>query len=508
MKVGIIGSGIAGLAASIRMACRGYAVEVFEKNNYPGGKLSSFTLGKYRFDAGPSLFTMPQYVTELFELAGEPPSFEYSKLPIICHYFWEDQTRIKAYADQKLFFEAINENIGPYAAKVEKFLNNAAKKYELTGHIFLEKSLHQFSTWFQKDVAKALMHLPSFDLFRTMNKTHEDYLEHPKLVQLFNRFATYNGSNPYKAPGLLSMIPHFEHSIGAFFPKGGMHSITTSLYELACRLGVKFHFNQKVDRIIVKGRKAVGLNIADKFQPFDTIISNMDAYYTYKLLLPDQKPPLKILNQEKSTSALIFYWGIKSNFDELGVHNILFSDDYFHEFDELNKASISADPTIYINITQKFNKGDAPEGRENWFTMINTPYDAGQSWEVLIPKIRNRVIQKINRILNTNIEQFIEEEEVLSPPLIEQKTSSHLGALYGTSSNNKMAAFLRHPNFSSRIQQLYFCGGSVHPGGGIPLCLLSAKIVDEVMHQRSDKNSFTKFWALFPFNGVKNICLW
>ena len=484
MKIGIVGSGIAGIASSIRMACRGHAVEVFEKNSYPGGKLSSFSLGNYRFDAGPSLFTMPQYVVELFQLAGKNPSdyFQYIKLPVICHYFWEDQTQLKAYANLEKFQQAINENIGPYGQKVEKLLSNAAKKYEFTGHIFLEKSLHQFSTWFNKDVLRALIHLPSFDLFRTMNDTHKAYLTHPKLVQLFNRFATYNGSNPYKAPGLLSMIPHFEHSIGAYFPKEGMHSITTSLYDLACSLGVTFHFNQKVERIIVENKKAVGLEINSAVKEFDAIISNMDAFYTYKLLLPDQKPPQKTLNQEKSTSALIFYWGINQSFSQLGLHNILFSDDYFNEFNQLSKAKISEDPTIYINITQKFKADDAPPGCENWFTMINTPYDTGQSWEILIPKIRKTVVQKINRILRTNIEEHIVEEAVLSPPLIEQKTASHLGALYGTSSNNKMAAFLRHPNFSSNIQQLYFCGGSVHPGGGIPLCLLSAKIVDGLMH--------------------------
>ena len=484
VKIGIIGSGIAGLSSSIRMAVRGYEVDVYERNSYPGGKLSAFQDGDFRFDAGPSLFTMPQYVTELFELAGKNPAdfFQYEKLPIVCHYFWEDQTRLKAYAAPKQFIEEIIRTIGPYGDHVHRFLKNAEFKYQLTGKTFLEKSLHRFSTWWSMDVAKALLRLPSFDLFRSMNDVHETYLEHPKLVQLFNRFATYNGSNPYKAPGLLSMIPHFEHGIGAFFPKGGMHSITQALYDLAVSLGVQFHFNTPVDSIQVKGGKAVGLTTSEGSQPYDRIISNMDAFFTYKQLLKDQKPPTKTLKQEKSTSALIFYWGIKNSFPELGLHNILFSQKYDYEFDQLNQGKVSSDPTIYINITQKNHPVDAPEGCENWFTMINTPYHSGQNWEAWIPKIKANVIEKINRILGTKLENLIVTESIMSPPEIESKTASHLGALYGTSSNNRLAAFLRHPNFSNRIKHLYFCGGSVHPGGGIPLCLLSAKIVDQNMH--------------------------
>ncbi len=356
MKIGIIGSGIAGIASSIRMSSRGYQVEVFEKNAYPGGKLSSFTLGDYRFDAGPSLFTMPHYVDELFSLAGKDSKnyFEYIQLPIVCHYFWEDKTRLKAYADVDKLVQAINENIGPYGDRVRQLLANAAKKYELTGHIFLEKPLHHLSTWLDKDVLKALANLPSFDLFRTMNDTHEAYVAHPKLVQLFNRFATYNGSNPYKAPGLLSMIPHFEHGYGAFFPKEGMHAITQSLYNLACMMGVKFHFNQKVDRIKVEDGKATGLMIDQKLLSFDKVISNMDIFYTYRNLLPDQKAPERTLKQEKSTSALIFYWGINRSFPDLGLHNILFTEDYRREIQLLNEGQINDDPTIYINITQKY----------------------------------------------------------------------------------------------------------------------------------------------------------
>jgi len=188
-----------------------------------------------------------------------------------------------------------------------------------------------------------------------------------------------------------------------------------------------------------------------------------------------------ILKQEKSTSALIFYWGIKKTFPELNLHNILFSEDYENEFQHLAEGKVSEDPTVYIDITSKYSPEDVPEGCENWFTMVNVPYNSGQNWDEIITRTRKNVINKINRILGINLEDLLEGEDILEPRTIESRTSSHLGALYGTSSNNKMAAFLRHPNFSNKIKNLYFCGGSAHPGGGIPLCLSSAKIVEECL---------------------------
>ena len=487
MKTGIVGAGIAGLAAAVRMAARGQEVHVFEANAYPGGKLSAFELEGYRFDAGPSLFTMPQYVDELFRLAGKEPQdyFEYERLPVVCNYFWEDGTRLSAYAEADRFAQEAAEKLGVSAQAVQKQLRDSARKYEVTGKIFLEKSLHKVNTWTNWKVAKAMLQIPSLDLFTSMNRVHERIAQHPKLVQLFNRFATYNGSNPYKAPGLLSIIPHFEHALGAYYPKGGMVAISQSIFELAESLGVQFHFNTPVERILVEHGKATGLMADGEALPFDQVISNMDIFFTYRKLLPDQKQPERILQQEKSTSAIIFYWGIKHSFPELDLHNIFFSDDYETEFAMMEEGKLYHDPTVYVNISSKYSPEDAPAGHENWFTMINAPYNAGQDWDSLIDQAREAAIKKVSRILNKDIRSLITCEEVLEPRSIESKTGSHLGSLYGTSSNNKMAAFMRHPNFSRRIKNLYFCGGSAHPGGGIPLCLLSAKIVDEVMPQKT-----------------------
>ena len=466
------------------MASRGHEVDVFEANPYPGGKLSEIRQGGYRFDAGPSLFTMPMYVDELYELARpeQTPALPYQRLGVVCNYFWEDGTRMQAHADPEAFAREAERQLGEPASNVRRALEDSRLKYEATGRIFLERSLHRWDTWLSKAVASALPRIPSLDLFASMNRVNRRLFKEPKMVQLFNRYATYNGSNPYKAPGLLNIIPHFEYHFGAYHPQGGMVAITNHLVALAEEKGARFHFGRKVERIEVQDGKATGLRVDGDMQPFDRVICNMDIFFAYRQLLPGQPAPERTLRQEKSTSALIFYWGIKRTFQELDLHNIFFSEDYETEFAHLARGEVYEDPTVYINITQKYAPEDAPEGCENWFTMINVPYDSGQDWDALIAQARERILRKVSRILGVAIEPLIECESILDPRTIESRTGSHLGSLYGTSSNNRMAAFVRHPNFSGKIQNLYFAGGSVHPGGGIPLALLSARIVDELMH--------------------------
>jgi phytoene desaturase len=280
----------------------------------------------------------------------------------------------------------------------------------------------------------------------------------------------------------MSMIPHLEQYFGTYFPNGGMHSITMSLFQLAKDIGVTFNFGSKVDQIITEENKATGIEIEGAIIKSDIVISNSDIVPTYRHLLKDHKAPEKILQQPRSSSALIFYWGIKKEFPQLDLHNIFFSEDYKTEFDYIfEKKDVHHDPTVYINISSKEEPNDAPNGCENWFTMINVPSNTGQDWDSIVANARLNVIKKLSRLLNEDISELIEFEEILDPRTIASNTQSYQGALYGASSNNKYAAFLRHPNFKSSIANLYFCGGSVHPGGGIPLCLLSAKIVADLI---------------------------
>ena len=486
-KAIIIGSGIGGIATALRLRSMNYDVTVFENNNYPGGKLASFDLGPYRFDAGPSLLTMPHFIDELFVLFNENPRdyFNYKKKDISCKYFWDDGTKLNAYSEKSKFINEINKVLGVKESTVSTYLLKAKRKYDLTKSMFLEQSLHKLKTYLSKDLLIGLCNVFSFQINKTLNQVNELELKEPHLVQLFNRFATYNGSSPYKTPGMMTLVQHLEQEYGTYVSDKGMNNITKSLYDLALRQGIDFKFNSFVSQILISGKRAIGVSVGEESYSSDIVVSNMDIVPTYRNLLKNHYQPEKTLNQERSSSALIFYWGINKEFKNLDLHNVLFSNDYKKEFQSIfEKKTIFSDPTVYINITSKDVKGDAPDNCENWFVMINSPNDSGQDWDNMIDEVKSNILKKINRLLNIDLEDYIEYEKVYTPKTIESNTQSYMGSLYGSSSNNLMSAFLRHPNFSNETLNLYFCGGSVHPGGGIPLCLLSAKIVSQLIKNK------------------------
>ena len=491
-KAVIVGAGVGGIATAIRLKLLGYNVHVFEKNDYPGGKLTHFETKGFRFDAGPSLFTSPQLIEELFTLAKEPiaPYFTYKKLEVACNYFYEDGVNIKAYTNKVAFALELQEKTGESTHNVYRYLNQASDAYNHIANIFLKYSLHAIETLFKAPIGEAILKLKPAYLFKSLNAYNESAFKSPKLVQLFNRFATYNGSNPYKAPAMLSLIAHLEHNEGAFYPKGGMISITNALYQLALKLGVEFSFGKSVQQIIVNDNTVKSVMVDDVQYHAAIVVSNMDVFFTYKNLLNDFTKAEKVKKQERSSSAFIFYWGMNKSFPMLDLHNIFFSADYKKEFNAIFKTGIPFyDPTVYINITNKLEPGKhAPLGKENWFVMINVPANSGQDWNALEDFYRSVIIHKLNKILGENIESCIEVSEVLTPVTIESRTASYMGSLYGTSSNSKMAAFVRHPNDSKTTAGLYFVGGSVHPGGGIPLCLSGAAIVSNLIKDKYKLN--------------------
>jgi len=473
------------LSCAARLSSYGYKVTIFEKNAYPGGKLCELKLNNYRFDKGPSLFTLPNLVDEVLKLSPKPIAFDYKKLEVLTHYFFEDGTFVKSFSDKNKLATELKNKLGEDEDVVLKHLSKSAFFYKLTAPLFLEQSLHKITNFLNFKTIKGIANSWRLQLFTTMNAANAKKFNNEKTVQLFNRYATYNGSNPYQAPALLNIIPHLEFNLGAYIPKNGMYAITDALVTCCENLGVTFNFNAPVEKIIVEKETAIGLISNSKTFYFDSIVSDADMHIVYERLLPNHYLPNKLLNQQKSSSAFIFYWGIKKVFNELDLHNVFFSENYKAEFDCLfNESKPYHDPTVYINISSKYCKEDAPEACENWFVMVNVPHNKEHKPISYKEELKINIINKLNRLLKTDIQNYIECEEILDPYGIEIQTGSYGGSLYGNASNNRFSAFLRHANYSSKIKNLYFAGGSVHPGGGIPLSLLSGKIVSDLIYAK------------------------
>lgn len=486
-KICVIGAGLGGLSTSIRLANKGFEVDLYEQNSTPGGKAYELNERGYRFDTGPSLLTMPQVLEDLFSECNEnlEDYLRIIRLDIICKYFFPDKSTINAYSSVEKFGKEIHDKTSDHSESLNRYLTYCKTIYDLAGDLFLTKDPSIISNYLNSKALKTLLNIRKIDPFRTMNEANESFFTDKRLVQLFNRYGTYSGSNPYLAPATLNIISHVEYNQGSFIPENGIYSITKALWKLAEKKGVNIYLNQKVDEIILENNEAKAVKINDKVVKYDKIVSNVDVNYTFKYLIKNFSSRESKRYEKKcpSFSGLVFYWGIQKEFKELETHNILFSKDYKKEFEALfNYKTIHNDPTIYIYISSKLNRNDAPTGKENWFVMVNAPYMHKQNWDAEIDTCRKNIIKKINSFLNMEIESLIEVEKIMSPVDIQNRTNSYLGSIYGIASNDKFAAFMRQSNKSKTIKNLYFCGGSAHPGGGIPLVILSGKIVSDIIN--------------------------
>jgi diapolycopene oxygenase len=489
-RIAVVGAGFGGLAASIRLASSGYDVDLFEKQDFVGGKAASLRLGGYRFDTGPSLLTMVPVFRELFEYAGTDFDRRVKIVPLepLCTYFFPDGAVLHSSSDPERFAENIRGMTGASGSRADLrgFLTHGRKIYDTAAWLFLHNSLHDPGTYADRRAWSALLNLRKIDAFRSLDRANRSFFSDPRLVQLFNRYATYNGSSPYRVPATFNIIPYIEYGTGGFAVEGGIFAISKALGSLARETGVKIHLGTQVERIEVRDGRVRGIAVGGKSLAYDAVVSNADVVHTYDRLLHGGPYPWRrrYSRLEPSSSALVFYWAMSRSFPKLGVHNIFFSGDYKQEFSEIfDGKKIPEEPTVYINITSKVTPEDAPAGGENWFVLLNVPFDNGQNWQGDIPAVRSRVLRILESRLGGGIGGHIAAEEVMTPKDIEKNTNSAYGSLYGVSSNGVFAAFKRHPNRLRSPRGLYFCGGSSHPGGGMPLAVLSGKIAARLVRK-------------------------
>ena len=478
----IIGAGLAGLAIALRLRQRGEKVIVIEKNSMVGGKMDAFEWKGFRFDKGPSLFTQPELIDELFELSGKNPReyINYNKVDESCRYFFKND-RLDLHSNKELRKKSLSGKLSASEINaLEDYLQDVSASNEFIGDFFLSNPKPRLKDIFKRDLIIRYPEFLKLKFRTTLDKYNKRRFVSEKLVNIFNRFGTYNGSNPFKMSGLYSMISHLEINDGTFFPTEGMRSIPESLYNLAVEQGVEFLFNASVK--VNKSVNGFELNTSDKLNS-NKLVCAIDHLTFYRDVLRDDSLFQKYIKQERSSSGVVFYWAMNEKFEELGLHNIFFSENYEKEFVEIfDNKKIPNDPTVYVHVSSITNAKDAPVGKSNWFVMVNTPANEHPSKEN-IDALRHKVISIIETRLKTEVFSKILNEEYWTSKDLEELTGSFGGALYGAASNRLNSALKRHDNYSKKINNLYFVGGSVHPGGGIPLVLRSAKIVEQLIYE-------------------------
>jgi phytoene desaturase len=468
-KILVVGAGLGGLAAAIRLARAGCEVEVWEKNGSAGGKLQELKSGGFTWGMGPSLLTMPEVLRDLFAAAGErlEDHLELVRLDSACRYFWTDGTVI----DEDAAFWRRPE--------VARFLDYARGIYELSGEAFLNRPPRDFWRALTPRNWPKLRHLGKVATTRTLADEVERRIGEPHLRQIFLRFATYNGSSPFRTPATFNIIPYVEAEFGAWYVRGGLVRIAQELTALAGRLGVKFRY----------GTTATGWNGSEATAQdgsrgrADFLVCNGDALTARTGFLAGLSSPSarkKLLAPALSSSGFILFLGVRGRDERLGHHNIFFSDDYPREFAEIHERKLSpGEPTIYISISARSER--APGADDNYFILINVPArDPAAPWmEAETQSYREVILRRLGRFGFEDLAEKIVAEQAFTPSDFAARDLAYHGALYGWASHSVRTSLFRPPLRAGR--NVFFVGGTTHPGGGIPLVLLSGKMVAEAV---------------------------
>lgn len=487
----IVGAGVGGLSAAIRLARSGWRVSVYERNSYVGGKMGELVEGGFRWDTGPSVITMRPVLEDLFTAAGHRLE-EYLDLVLIeplTRYFFSDGLCINLANNLSQTLEQIAHLEARDVDGYLSFLAYSARLYRLTAPVF---------TFGPPPALESLRKISPRDLPRvalqgmvSMQNAISRHVSSPQMKQLLGRFATYVGSSPFECPAMLSVIAHVELNEGIWYPRGGIYSIAQAMEKLGRELGIEFHMNSDVKAIAHRNNErryyATGIVLqSGESKPADVVITDIDSTTVYEKMLPSsnvfQARWKRLEKLEKSSSGFILLLGVEGQHPELAHHNVFFSEDYRREFFQIfHENKPPDDPTIYVAITSKTDAEHAPIGCENWFVLVNAPADNGY-----FKMPGNKAAYKdlvLDRLASKGVDVRMKLRiiKAFTPSDLEDVTGARRGSLYGISYNDKLAPFRRPSNRCPEMKNLYFVGGTTHPGGGVPMVMLSAKVVSDMI---------------------------
>lgn len=486
----IVGGGLGGLSAAVRLAHAGKKVVLLEKNDHLGGKCDRVSWEGYHFDTGPSLLSMPFVLQEVFADCGRDWR-DYLSLRRVetpaCKYFFPDGSEFCIPDSMEKLRSEIARVFPHELDGFDRFIRYAASLYEVSGPLFL------FAPFSLKNIFKT----PFSTLLkgmgalrpRTMNQVIESYFRDPRLVQLLRRYATYNGSDPWRTPQTFCVIPYVEWQFGAWHVEGGMYAMVKALEQLAKEVGVDIRLGQGVTKIVADQDRCIqGVDTKDNgLLAARMVVCNQDAISAHVHLLQGipalQQKKQSLIKKETSVSGFVLLAAVKKTCSSLAYHNVFFCENYDQEFRQIfQKACPLVDPTIYISIPSKMDSSLAPAEGDAWFVLVNAPpLDRFSPWEgeAYEEKILHQLLCKIPALSKSDILWTRHH----TPQFFAEQYGAWQGSLYGQSSNRLVDAFFRVPN-ESKVKGLFFCGGSAHPGGGIPLVLSSGKMAAQAVLKR------------------------
>lgn len=489
-RVVVIGGGVGGLTAAIRLRVAGFDVTVLERNDVLGGKLAVLHDGGHTFDIGPSLLTLPHVFDEVFSLAGTTLADEVDlvRLDPQFRYHWPDGSSLTVHDDPAATAAAF-EAFAPGAGE-------AWRRFDAHGRRIWDVSVRTFFAGPMSDPVSLLRRMRSpadlaaIDPLRSLHRAASRTFDDPRLVQWAGRYATYSGSSPFRTPATLACIPHIEARYGAWYPLGGLGALRDAIERVARRVGVELRTGEEVTRILERGGAVTGVSTTGGAHDADVVIANCDAEHLTRDLLRDPAAYRRVRRARRSTSGFVVCAGVRGptpGVDRgdghdasgapatIGHHTVWFSSDERREFDDLAAGRFPDEPTIYACISSVTDPSQAPEGGENWFLLLNTAPG--------VPVDRERAADRVFDLLErrgVSLRDRVEVLHTLTPTDLEQRYRAPGGAIYGTSSDGRRAAFVRPANVGPR-DGLYLVGGSSHPGGGLPLVTMSAAIVADLI---------------------------
>lgn len=486
MKIGVVGGGLAGLAAAVRLAGEGHRVSLFEKNSHLGGKMNVWQSQGYTFDMGPTIITLPAVLERLFQSVGRRMEdyLQMVSLDPQWRTFFADGSRFDLYSS----LEGMTSEIARFApeemAGYLEFLSYAHRMYDISEKWFFWKPWGSL-----KEVMgagsfgpKSLSLAAAIDPMTSMHQAIRKHFHDPRLAQVFEHFVQYVGSSPFLAPAILSLIPWVQIGHGCWYPMGGTGSIARALAKLCEELGVEVHTDTVIGQIEIRDGRTTGI-VTEGGRRFDldAVVANSDIVRTFQELMPKQEGEEYLHKNasrlEPACSGVVLYLGCRKRFPQLLHHDFFFSADSDAEFKDLYERRIPhADPTIYLAVPSRTDPTVAPQGCEAVYALVHTPYLSPEfDWEKGAQGYRDIIVKKMERCGMEGLQDSIETERMITPLDLERLYRVNKGAIYGVVTKRGLTSAFKTGN-RSPLPGLYFAGGSVNPGAGVPMVLMSGQI--------------------------------